>query len=105
MSADELERAKERIRDLETVLGLVDGRLVRFGLTPVQTKVLGLLMALPHVTADMISQRLGITSQPKVVISRMRSRLKNHGVEIKSRHSVGYWLDPEAKDKLKALTL
>lgn len=104
MSATEVEALKERVRELEATLGLADPTLIKFNLSPALRKIMGLMLALPHVTPEMIEERLGIATTAKVAIHRLRHKLKPHGIEIKSRHCVGYWFDPDTKEKIRGLT-
>jgi hypothetical protein len=99
----EVEALRERVRELEAALGLVDPALIKLDLSPALRKIMGLMMQLPHVTPVMIEERLGIATTAKVAIHRLRHKLKPHGIEIKSRHCVGYWLEPDMKDKIKAI--
>lgn len=99
----ELDALRERVRELEATLGLADPTLVHFNLSPALRKIMGLMMSLPHVTPEMIEERLGIATTAKVAIHRLRHKLKPHGIEIKSRHCIGYWFEPDTKDKIKAL--
>jgi hypothetical protein len=64
---------------------------------------LGLLLALPIVTPEMIRQRLEIAPDAKVAIHRLRKHIEPWKIEIGSRRNVGYWLEPEDKAKIKAL--
>lgn len=99
----EVEALRERVRELEAALGLADPALVRLNLSPALRKIMGLMIQLPHVTPEMIEDRLGIATTAKVAIHRLRHKLKPHGIEIKSRHCVGYWLEPEMKERIKAI--
>lgn len=99
----DVETLQERVRELEATLGLADDYIVAFDLSPVQRKVLGLMMQLPHVTPEMIEFRLGIATAAKVAMYRLRRRLKPLGIEIKSRRNIGYWLDPKTKELVRSL--
>ena len=100
----EVEALRERVRMLEASLGLPEDTLPnRFALPPALQKILGLLMSLPTVTAEMIEERLGIATPAKVAVFRLRRKLKPYGIEIQSKYAVGYWLDPDTKEKVSAL--
>lgn len=101
---DDPDELKARIRDLEAALGLTDTSLVKLQLSPALSQVLGLLMALPHVTSEMIEGRLGIATSARVIMHRLRDRLKPHNVVIHSRHFAGYWLDEQGKATIRRLT-
>jgi hypothetical protein len=52
----------------------------------------------------MITLRLNIATDAKVAIHRLRDALKGHGIEIKSRRGLGYWLEPEDKERIWEIT-
>jgi hypothetical protein len=103
---------KSRVRDLEAVLNQnnVDIALA-FRLTPALANLLGLLLAVPLVTPDAIQHRLEIATDPKVAIHRLRNMLKPWApklnvapseVLIQGRRHVGYWIEPNVKERMKA---
>lgn len=99
---DEKAQLRARIRDLEAALGQSNENLaVTFRLTPVLNNLLGLLLSLPNVTSEMIRQRLEIATDAKVAIHRLRRHLEPWKIEIKSRRSLGYWLEDEDKEKIR----
>jgi len=103
-SNEEVATLNARIKDLETTLGLRNEKLtVTFRLTPSQSKLLGLLLVLPHVTPDMVRQRLEIATDPKVAFHRLRQHLLPWDIFIKSRRNVGYWLEDDMKVRVKTL--
>lgn len=90
---------RERVRELENALGQKSELLQNtFKLSPVLSNLLGLLLALPAVKAELVHHRVGIACA-KVSIHRLRKVLEPFGVDIKSQRMVGYWLTDE--DKLK----
>lgn len=100
------DQLKARIRDLELALGQGNTNLaVTFRLTPVLNNLMGLLLALPVVTPEMIRQRLDIAPDAKVAIHRLRSHMEPFLGEdfIKSKRNVGYWVEAVDKVKVKAL--
>jgi hypothetical protein len=102
----EMDRLRLKVRDLELALGQSDDNLaVTFRLTPVLNNLMGLLLALPVVTPEMIRQRLEIAPDAKVAIHRLRSHLKTwFDTEIiVSKRNVGYWIESADKVKIKAL--
>ena len=101
---DELERLQQRVKDLEGALGQNNEILaVTFKLTPVLNNLMGLLLALPNVTPEMIRQRLEIASDAKVGMHRLRKHLEPFGVAIVSRRNLGYWLEDETKLHVRKL--
>jgi hypothetical protein len=111
---DELAALRQRVHDLECCLGLHDDHLgVFFRLPSSLTKLLGLLMARPNVTPEMIHQRLEIATDAKVAVHRLRAHLKKWSEEngetpvldIESRRTLGYWLDDRVKKRITELTV
>jgi biotin operon repressor len=77
--------------DHERVLSIV------FNISPAQAGVLSLLARVPFVTGDQLTEWINAKSEIKTVVSKTRSKLKEHGVEIHSRIGAGYWI--EAADR------
>jgi biotin operon repressor len=101
---NEKDQLRARIRDLELTLGQGDDNLaVTFRLTPVLNNLLGLLLSLPVVTPEMIRQRLEIAPDAKVAVHRLRKHLEPWGLAIESKRNVGYWLEHDAKTKIREL--
>jgi len=101
-----------RIRDLEGALCQNNLELaVTFQLTPALANILGLLISLPLVSGETIEHRLELSPSPKVAVHRLRRALSQWqgilelGDEplIKGRRCVGYWIEPEHKEKLRQL--
>lgn len=104
LTAD-LAEANTRIVELEGVLGLSNDNLgVAFRLSTTLNKLLGCLLATPNVTPDTIVARLKIATDAKVAVHRLREVLKPYGITIQSRRGLGYWLEPEDKEKIWAIT-
>jgi hypothetical protein len=76
---------------------------ITFQLTPQETDIMGLLVLLPLVSPDAISQRLGIATEVRVAVYRLRITLKRHSIEILSRRRFGYWLTDDTKARIKEL--
>ena len=94
-----------RIADLEAVLGLhEDSRLeVAFSLSPAISKLLHCLLKTPNVTPEMITSRLGIATDSKVAIHRLRGALKPFGIEVQGKRGLGYWIEAEDKERIWAM--
>lgn len=100
--SEEIEVLESRIRDLEALLRQNDHRtMVAYRLTPVLNNIFGLLLSQELVMPEMIEHRLELTGDAKVAMYRLRQHMKPYGVEIHSTRKVGYWLDPETKDKVR----
>jgi hypothetical protein len=95
---------KARIRDLELALGQGNANLaITFRLTPVLNNLMGLLVAMPVVTPEMICQRLGIAPDAKVALFRLRKHIAPWEITIHSKRNVGYWIDSTDKAKVKRM--
>jgi len=103
-------RLRARVRDLETALGLNNPTLHNtFHLAPQRANLLGLLMALPNVTAHTVKQQLEIGSDPKQILCLLRKDLKAFsdkcGCEpflIHHRRGFGTWMDEATKVRIRA---
>lgn len=73
---------------------------MRFDLPLTLAKILALLMRNQVVTVPMIEQEHRITKDAKVAIHRLRRRLGNTEVEIKSRRDFGYWLEKADRERV-----
>lgn len=101
---DELEYLRKRVGDLEGTLGISSPRYaVPLNLTPMQDKIMGLLMTQDVVSGEVFQNKLGITTDSRVAMYYLRERLAKHGIEVQSRRKVGYWLTPEAKERVRAI--
>jgi hypothetical protein len=95
---------RSQIKDLEDILGLHEHHLgTAFRLPAALTKLMGLLMAQPTVTPEMVSQRLRIATDAKVAFHRLRHMLEPYGIEVQSKRSLGYWFDDETKAKIRRI--
>jgi hypothetical protein len=98
------EALRQRVRDLEETLGLVNHTVGAFKLSPAGARILSLMMRLPYVTPEMLEGRLNLATAAKVAIHRLRKRLKPFDIVVSSKHSVGYWLEPDMKEKVREIT-
>lgn len=81
----------ERDTEHERLLGIV------FELSPGQASVLSCLARGTVVTTDELLTYTGLQPPMKVVVSRLRSKMRTHGVDINSRIRVGYWIEQEGR--------
>lgn len=104
--ADEEDRLRARIKDLEAALHQNNDTIaIVFELTPVLNKLFGLLYSLPKVTAQHITQRLDISADSKVTVHRLRTHLKNPkwNMAVRSKRGLGYWFDDETKARIREM--
>jgi hypothetical protein len=108
----DLDAANHRIAELEAVLGLTGNTYAStFKLPAASAKLFGCLMQMPTVSSDTITLRLGIATDAKVAMHRLRGALKDYcvglGLEeiaIHSRRGVGYWIEPNDKERVRDVT-
>lgn len=86
-----------RDREHERVLGIV------FDISPAQSSVLSCLCRGTVATADELLEYTGSKSHIKVVVSRVRAKLADHEIDIKSRMGVGYWIEAEDRKGIERL--
>lgn len=94
---------KERVRSLEAALGQNNPQLhATFQLPKSLQNLLGLLIAVPNVTPDMIVETR-VASNARVAMHRLRTALKPYDIPIRQRRALGWWLDPATKSKIEGL--
>ncbi len=99
-----LDEKDVRIHELEELLKVNNEKYIHpFGLTQQQSKLLALLMELSVVSGDIIHRRIRMTTEAKVAVHRLRARLDKHGIKIAARRYHGFWMEPEDKEKVKAI--
>jgi two-component system cell cycle response regulator CtrA len=108
----ELQRALDRIEELEGLLGLHINLPNELGLTPLELKYLGLIMRKEIVSQNVIHNAVygGLPEcdqpDPKTIdvhICKIRKKLAPKGLAIKTRYGVGFYMDDETKAALKKL--
>jgi hypothetical protein len=101
---EEIATLKARVRELEALLNQSHRSIESvFRLPPALSKLMGLLLAMPQVTEKNICEQLDIATVGKVAIWRLRQVLQPHGIEIKSKRTVGWWFDDETKDRIRKI--
>ena len=100
----EVEYLRERVSKLEAALNQKLNRMqVVFNITPSHADLLGLLVSQPHITMTMVEDQIGIFTNLKVAICRLRKVLATHEIEIHSRRFNGYWLDKKDQTYIRDL--
>lgn len=108
----DLEILQARVQELEETLGLTAPNIaVVFRLPASLAKLLGLLVSVPNVTPEMVEAKLGIVSDCKCAIHRLRRYLDMYceqtgeqELQIRSRRTIGYWVDEPTKKRIRDLT-
>lgn len=76
---------------------------ILFKLSPAQAGVVSCLTRGVTATTDQLQRYVGDKTPIKVAVSRARSKMLDHGIEIMSRMHVGYWIEPEQQARIEAL--
>ena len=96
--------ALARIQELETALGQNSDRLARtFKLSDGLNNVLGLMMSVDVVDADILQNQMKLTTDAKVCVHRLRRALLPWNVKINQRRGFGWWLTAESKERIANL--
>ena len=87
----------KRDTDHERVLGIV------FDTSPAQASVISCLCRSTIVSSKELLKYTGTKSHIKVAVSRARQKLQAHGLDIKSRIGVGYWIEAEDRHRIETI--
>jgi HTH DNA binding domain len=102
MLEETVEALRDQVRVLQGTLNQDNQALTStFKLTPLLGNLLGLLMAKPVVSCDMIVGVLKTT--PKVAAHRLKKELIPWGITIHNKRRVGWWLDAVTKESINGL--
>ena len=105
----ETARLRDRIEELERLMGMrmVPPRL--FGLTRREADMLGILLRRQVMThAQLFEAIWGGDSDcsvkiVEVVVCKLRAKLRPHGIAIRTEYGVGYFIPPDSKATARAL--
>ena len=105
----ETARLRDRIEELERLMGMrmVAPRL--FGLTRREADMLGILLRRQVMThAHLFEAIWGGDSERsvkivEVVVCKLRAKLRPHGIAIRTEYGVGYFIPPDSKATARAL--
>jgi hypothetical protein len=103
---DENEALRERVRQLEKLLGSDFVAPKCFGLSFGETKVFGVLMGAKLASKEALIDILGSgdgACSYQVLICRIRKKIKHHDLQIMTTAGQGYWLPEAAKAKVRML--
>jgi hypothetical protein len=112
---DDIARLKDRIEELETLLGLQEPQpRTLAGIGPTGWKLMGLLIKRAAVTRGFAFAALygdypecdqpANTKTIDQQVCRLNASLRPHGIMIRCERGTGYYLDDQAKAALMALT-
>jgi hypothetical protein len=103
-TTNEIETLRARIAELEKLLNQKSSNYTSvFRMPPALSDLLGLLVAMPTINAEIVQDKMGITSDIKVTMHRLRKELQPFKISIKSRRHAGYWIDDADKERIKAM--
>lgn len=102
---------RERIAELESLLGHDFMAPIEWGLTPAETRVFGALLARELATKRAIMAAIyrDVTrdeAEIKIVdvfVCKIRKKIAAHGFKIETRWGEGYFLTPATKAAVRAL--
>lgn len=109
----EIERLRDRVAELEEMLGIRFELPNALGLTPLEARIVGVLIKREIASRDYIYWAvygdLPDCDQPdiktiEVHIVKIRRKLAAHGISILNRYNVGYYVDKQTRDTLKKLS-
>ncbi|WP_020179811.1 helix-turn-helix domain-containing protein [Methylopila sp. M107] len=106
----ENDELRERVVQLEELLGFRTLTPIEWGLTPKQASVLGFLLNRPMATKDELMTALyalDVDDPPHqkiidVFVCHLRRKLRPFGIEIRTVWGQGYAIDRPQRDELKA---
>jgi hypothetical protein len=75
---------------------------MRYDLTSLLARILRLLAQNTAVTTAMIEDEHGLTKDAPIAIHRLRRRLTSAGITVLFRRGVGYWIEPEDRQRVIA---
>lgn len=101
---NEIDTLRVRVAELEKLLNQKSNDITSvFRMPPTLSDLLGLLVAMPTINAEIVQEKIGITSDIKVTMHRLRKELQPFKISIKSRRHAGYWIDDADKERIKEM--
>jgi DNA-binding response OmpR family regulator len=109
MSAAETMRLRDRIDELERLLGMRPMLPRIWKLTPREADVFGILLKRQVMSQTQLFEAIWggdsdrETKIVEVMICKLRAKLRPHGIAIRTEHGVGYFIPPASKAAARAL--
>jgi DNA-binding winged helix-turn-helix (wHTH) protein len=107
-AASETARLRDRVEELERLIGMRPLLPRLWRLTRRESDVLGILLRRQVMTHTQLFEAIwGGDSERsikivEVVVCKLRAKLRPHGIEIRTEHGVGYFVPPESKATARA---
>lgn len=86
----------DRDHEHERVIGIV------FDLPPQQAALVSFLARGAVASTQQIQEHLDSRTHPKVIVAHARNRLREEGMDIKTRWGVGYWMEEDTRTAIEA---
>src|SRR5262249_44392450 len=109
MSAAETARLRDRVDELERLLGMRPVLPRIWGLTPREADVFGILLKRQVMSHTQLFEAIWggdsdrETKIVEVMICKLRAKLRPYGIAIRTEHGVGYFIPPDSKAAARAL--
>lgn len=84
----------ERDHEHERVVGIV------FNIPPQQAALVSCLSRGAVATTEQLQDYLESKTHPKIVVAHARAKLREDGMDIKSKWGVGYWMEEDTREKI-----
>lgn len=107
-AVSETARLRDRVEELERLLGMRPVLPRMWGLTGREADVVGILLRRQVMThAQLFEAIWGGDSDRnikivEVLVCKLRAKLRPHGIAIRTEHGVGYFVPPDSKAKARA---
>jgi DNA-binding response OmpR family regulator len=107
-TSPETARLRDRIEELERILGMREVLPRPWGLTRREAAVLGLLLRRQVLSATQLFEAIWggdsdrETKIVEVVVCKLRAKLRPHGIAIRTEYGTGYFIPPQAKAAARA---
>lgn len=105
--SDRIEQLEDRVAVLEGALGFSYNAPPEWGLTPTEERILGILLKCPVAPYERIFAALwGAENDPPdehllaVHACRLKRKMRDQGIEVRSMYRFGYWIPAEQKARL-----
>jgi DNA-binding response OmpR family regulator len=109
MSAGDTAQLRDRIDELERLLGMRPVLPRIWQLTPREADVLGILLKRQVMSQTQLFEAIWggdserETKIVEVVVCKLRAKLRPHGIAIRTEHGSGYYIPPDSKAAARAL--